>query len=209
MKHCCEDKVSALELLRERQGRTLRFVLAINLVMFGVEVIAGCLAQSTAVLADALDMFGDALVYGFTLYVLDRTATWRAWAAMAKGAVMMLFGVAVLVEALFKILTQEVPNASIISVVGAIAVAANAGCLLLLLRHRHDDINMKSAWICSRNDIVANVAVVLAGLLVAFTGSYWPDVIVGIGIATLFLQSALGVSREAYGALRSQVGRAG
>lgn len=73
MKHCCEDKASALELLRERQGRMLKFVLAINLVMFGVEVVAGWLAQSTAVLADALDMFGDALVYGFTLYVLDRT----------------------------------------------------------------------------------------------------------------------------------------
>lgn len=126
---------------------------------------------------------------------------------MTKAGVMLLFGAAVLVEALFKILTREIPSASIISVVGALAFAANAGCLLLLLRHRHDDINMKSAWICSRNDIVANVAVVLAGLLVAFTGSYWPDVIVGMGIATLFLQSALGVSREAYGALRSQAGR--
>ena len=116
---------------------------------------------------------------------------------MVKGAAMFLFGAAVLVQAAFKILSQGVPDAEAMGVIGVLALAANGTCLALLLRHRADDINMKSAWICSRNDIAANVAVIAAGALFALTGSVWPDVAIGLGISALFIKSAVGVFREA------------
>lgn len=204
MKHCCEDKAEALNALRERQGRVLKLVLAVNATMFVVELVAGLRGKSTALLGDSLDMFGDAVVYGVSLYAIQRAPVWRAKASLVKGSVMALFGVAVLVEAVIKALSGVVPHASTMGAIGVLALAANVGCLVLLFRHQEDDINMKSAWICSRNDIIANVTVIGAALVVRVSGSFWPDVVVGVGIAGLFLMSAVGILRESLVQLRSQ-----
>jgi Co/Zn/Cd efflux system component len=208
MKHCCEDKSEALEQLRQRQARVLQVLLAANAAMFVLEAGAGIAGRSTALLGDSLDMLGDALVYGATLHVLGRGLGSKAKAVLLKGGVLLLFGALVLAEAVGKSFSGAEPRAEVIGSVGALALAVNTGCLLLLLRYRQHDINMRSAYICSRNDIIANLAVLGAGGLVAYFGTAWPDIVVGVGIAGLFVVSAVGILRAGIEALRSEA-RAG
>lgn len=193
MGSCCEDKSCTLDALREKQGRTLKIVLAINVAIFLGEFSAGLLAQSTSLQADSLDGLGDALVYAFSLYVLFKSARWRAGAALLKGLIMLSFGLAVGWEVVHKLTHPVVPVAATMGIVGFLVLAANTTCLYLLTRHRHDDLNMESVWLCSRNDIIANVGVLGAAAVVALTGSMWPDLVVGTAIAALFIKSALHV----------------
>lgn len=197
MDSCCENKSTELAELRSRQGRVLYIVLAVNAVMFVFEFVSGWLARSTALLGDSLDMFGDASVYALTLYALHRTARTRAGAAFVKGLFMLLFGVVVIADAVRKSLLGVVPEAEWMGVVGLIALAANTVCFLLLYRHRSDDLNMRSTWLCSRNDLIANTSVIGAAVAVGLTGTLWPDVAVGLAIAALFLHSAWQVLTEA------------
>jgi cation diffusion facilitator family transporter len=203
VEHCCDSKTNDVELLWSSQSRILWVVLAINSGMFVAEAFCGLLAGSAALLADSLDMLGDALVYGISLAVIGRSPRARAAAATLKGSVMLLFGCGVLAEVAYKLSTQHVPDASIMSVTAAVALVANSICLVLLTRHRADDINMRSAWICSRNDLAANVGVILAAAGVFLTNTIWPDIIVGLLITGLFLLSSLRVLRQAIGELRS------
>ncbi len=197
MSDCCANTQCEIDKLRLRQRNVLVAVLAINGLLFFVECAAGLLASSTALVADSLDMLGDALVYGFSLYVVARNDLWKARAASVKGWIMMGFGVFVLAQAGYKVLFPEVPSFQIIGVIGLLALTANSVCLGLLWRHRADDINMTSVWLCSRNDIIANVSVLFAGLCVWAFASQLPDVIVGVGIAVLFLKTAVKVLRDA------------
>ncbi|EAR23470.1 cation diffusion facilitator family transporter [Nitrococcus mobilis] len=197
MAGCCHENDRGIIELRDRQARMLWAVLAINAVMFVVEFGAGWLASSTALLGDSLDMLGDALVYGFSLLVVARSTRWKAISAGFKGSIMAVFGIIVLLEATGKILWGSEPQALLMALVGGVALAANSVCLALLTRHRGDDVNMRSAWICSRNDLVANAGVLLAAAAVALTGSAWPDILVGVAIAVLFLRSSLGVLDDA------------
>jgi len=196
MDHCCETKASELAVLRLRQSRVLAAVLAINLTMFCVEFGAGLLSGSTALLADSLDMLGDALVYGFSLFVLHRSLTWRARAALVKGGIMAAFGVGVLVEAAVRLASGVPPVVPVMAAVGTLALFANTFCFSLLWRHRGDDINLRSTWLCSRNDLIANGAVLFAAAAVAWSGSLWPDLVAGAGIAALFLRTAGSILRE-------------
>lgn len=205
MDDCCESKAGELESLRSRHGRVLRAVLAVNALMFIVEFGAGLASGSSALLADSLDMLGDSLVYGFSLFVVHRSLTWKARAALLKGAIMALFGVAVLLDAAFKLRVGTLPGVPTMAVVGTLALAANALCFALLWRHRADDLNLRSTWLCSRNDLIANGAVLVAAMLVAWSGSGWPDILVGLGIAILFLRTAFVVLRESL----AELGRAG
>jgi cation diffusion facilitator family transporter len=197
MADCGCGDVCASEQMRNSQGKTLKIVLAINAVMFLVEVTAGWLAGSTALLADSLDMLGDALVYGFSLYVLARDDTWKAISAFIKGGIMAGFGLFVLGQAVYKLLHPELPTYETMGAIGLLALAANALCLYLLWKHRADDVNMRSVWLCSRNDIIANGAVIVASAGVWLTASQWPDLVVGLGIAALFLRSAFHVFGDA------------
>ena len=201
MPHCCGNEAE-IQILHQRQGSVLKAVLAINAIMFIVEVVAGILARSTALLADSLDMFGDALVYGFSLYVIARGVKWRAAAALLKGLIMAAFGLAVLSEAIYKMLSPVVPSAETMGAIGLLALFANAICLALLWRHQGDDINMRSTWLCSRNDVIANLAVLLAAGGVWLMQSMWPDLLVGLVIAALFLRSAFHVTGESLKALK-------
>lgn len=197
MSNCCHDKGCALDVLRKHQGKTLRIVLAINVMLFLVEFGAGIVAASTSLMADSLDSLGDALVYAASLYVLSRGERWRAGVAMLKGLIMLGFGIAVTGALIGKLLSPTLPVAEMIGGFGLFALACNATCLFLLSRHRSDDINMESVWLCSRNDIIANLGVLVAGAGVALTGSMWPDLAVGATIAVLFLRSALYVIAQA------------
>ena len=192
MDDCCEVR----EIPRE-QRRVLHVVLWINAAMFLTESVAGLLANSTALLADSVDMLGDAIVYGFSLYVIGRGVVWQARAAQLKGIVMAAFAVGVLVQVGAKIARGLVPTVEVMSAVGALALAANLVCLGLLWRRRGDDINMRSAWICSRNDVIGNAAVLVAAGATAVTASPWPDIVIGLLVASVFARSAVQVLREA------------
>jgi Co/Zn/Cd efflux system component len=202
MDDCCIDKACAVDRLRERQAATLRLVLLVNAAIFVVELVSGLLAGSVALIADSLDMLGDALVYGFSIYVVARGPIWKAWAGVAKAAVMGLFGVFVSGQVAYRLLFPRVPTVETMGGVGALALAANGVCFALLWRHRAEDINMKSVWLCSRNDLIANVAVLLAAAAGWMTRSPWPDTVVGTLICSLFLRSAFLVAREARAELR-------
>ena len=196
---CCEVRGD----IPDRQRRVLNIVLWINAGMFLAELVAGLLAHSTALIADSVDMLGDAIVYGGSLYVIGRGAAWQARVALLKGGLMAAFGAGVLAEVALKLGRGLVPAASMMTGMGLLALAANASVLALLWCHRGDDINMRSAWLCSRNDVVANAGVLAAAGGVALTGSAWPDVVVGLVIASLFSASALSVILDASRELRN------
>ena len=192
MDECCEVR----EVPRD-QRRVLHIVLWINAAMFLAESITGLMANSTALFADSVDMLGDAIVYGFSLYVIDRGIVWQARAALLKGIIMAAFGVGVLVQVAVKIAQGLTPTVELMGAVGVLALAANLVCLILLWRRRGADINMRSAWACSRNDVIGNVGVLVAAVAVGLTGSPWPDIIIGLLVAGVFGRSAVQIILEA------------
>jgi len=181
---------------------TLLAVLWINAVMFVVEFGAGVLADSSALLADSADNFGDAFTYGISLYVLHRSLRWRGGAAVVKGVIQIVFGIGILAGIVYKVSHGFEPLAPAMAVVASLALIANAVCFGLLLRHRGEDINMRSVWLCSRNDVIGNIGVLCAAGLVAITDHFWPDILVGGVLATLFVWTGIGVLREAVPSLR-------
>lgn len=143
MDNCCHDKACELEQLHERQSKILWMVLSINGIMFCVELLVGLLAGSVALQADSLDMLGDTLVYGFSLYAIGRNARWRAGAAFLKGSIMAIFGFGVLLQSGYKLVTGDIPASHLMGVMSVIALVANASCLLLLSRHKADDLKWR------------------------------------------------------------------
>lgn len=204
MHECCDQKADELVRLRGQQARVLKIVLLINTAMFLIEFTAGVIARSTALMADSVDMLGDALVYALSLYVIDRGPRWRAGAAVAKGLVIFAFGAWILLEAGLKILAGITPVAPLMAGFGTLALAANLFCLRLLWPLRSYDVNMRSTFECSRNDVISNVGVLLAAAAVWVTGRGWPDMLVGLIVAALFLRSARSVLREAWPEMRGR-----
>ena len=202
MASCCEDKSCEIDALREKHSRVLKIVLVINAVMFLLEGTTGWLANSTSLMADALDMLSDALVYGMSLYVLTKSQQQQAKVALAKGGFMLLFGLFVLGEAVYKAFHPIMPNLQTMGVIGAIALIANLLCFLLLYTHKEDNLNMSSTWLCSRNDLFANVGVLIAAGVSYLFFSKWPDIVVGTAIALLFLKSSWHVIKEARVAMK-------
>ncbi len=182
----------------------LWIVFGVNAAMFCVEAVAGALAGSVSLQADALDFLGDAGNYLIALFVLGKAITWRAGAALVKGGAMAAFGVWVLGYSAYMATTGGIPEAPVMGIVGALALVANVGAALLLYRHRKGDANRESVWLCSRNDAIANVAVIGAAGLVYLTQSHWPDLAVGVLMAALALHSAGQIIRRATGELRQQ-----
>jgi len=167
-----------------------------------VEVASGLHAGSVSLLADAIDFLGDAANYGVSLFVLGMALTWRARAALLKGLSMGLFGVFVLVKAAWMATSGAVPEPLTMGLVGALALAANLGVAALLYAWREGDANMRSVWLCTRNDAIGNVAVIGAALGVFGTGTAWPDLIVAGVMGTLALTAAVTVVRQARGEMR-------
>lgn len=189
-KACATDQMVA------RQKSVLIAVLIINVVMFAVELTAGFLAGSLSLTGDSLDMFGDAAVYASSLYVVGRGTEAKARSARFKAWIILATAVFVCAAAFYRFFNAVTPVYSVMGGIGALALAANLICLILLTRHRSDDVNMSSVWLCSRNDIVANTSVIAAAGLVWLLSSRWPDLIVGLGLTVLFTWSAFQIFRD-------------
>lgn len=203
MAGCCDNHCS-LERMRERQRGTLQIVLGVNAVMFFVIAGAALYGKSTSLLADSLDNLGDALTYGLSLYAVTRDATVKAKVALFKGLLIGLAGVAVIAQFIYKLYVPSVPIFEVMGGFSLLGLLANSLCLLLLWRHRHEDVNMSSVWECSRNDIAANLSVFVAAGAVWFTGSGWPDMVVAIGLVFLLIRSSGRVISSAFKELRTQ-----
>ena len=186
-----------------RLRRALWVALFLNATMFGVEAVAALYGRSVALQADAVDFFSDAANYGISLLVLGMGIGARARAALFKGVTMGLFGFGVLGTSLYRCLFQDVPDPQVMGMVGALALITNLSVAGLLYRYRGGDSNMRSVWLCSRNDAVANLAVITAASGVVATGTGWPDLLVATGIAALCLSAAVQVIGQARTELRS------
>lgn len=206
MSGCCDTQCDA-----ERQRSDLRFrrvlwiVLAINAAMFAVEFASGLVAHSVSLQADALDFLGDAANYALTLMVLGMSMRWRSGAALVKGSTMGLFGFWVVGQALWNLHAGTLPGAFVMGTVGGFALAANVISAVLLFAFRAGDSNMRSVWLCSRNDAIGNVAVMLAAGGVYAADSGWPDLLVAAVLAVLALSASYLVLRQAIGELRVAV----
>ncbi len=206
MGDCCQAKSCQTEQLARRQRGVLQIVLAVNGVMFAVELSAGLWASSLSLTGDSLDMLGDAVVYAGSLFVVGAGASAKAKSAILKGSIMATTAVAVAARALWQVFHPAAPESALMAIFGTLALVANLYCLWLLTRHKEDDINMSSIWLCSRNDIVANTSVLAAAAVVALVSSPWPDLLVGMGLTVLFARSAFGVLRSATEQLKSPDG---
>ena len=175
----------------------LWIALIINIVMFIVELIGGAYAHSSALWADSLDFLGDAVNYGISLAVLGSSLYWRATVALLKGVTMALFGFVVMGKAIYAYLQGIPPEAMTMGAIGLLALIANVTAAVVLYAFRDGDSNMQSVWLCSRNDAIGNVAVVLAAVGVFGTGSMWPDIGVALIMATLGLTGGYQVIQKA------------
>jgi Co/Zn/Cd efflux system component len=183
--------------------RALWAVIAINATMFVVEMAAGMLAGSQALKADALDFLGDTATYTITLLVIGMPLVWRARAALFKGLSLGAMGLWVLGSTAYHVLVLGVPQAEVMGAIGFLALVANLTSVLLLLKYRDGDANVRSVWLCSRNDAIGNLAVIVAASGVWATGTAWPDLIVAGIMASLFLWSSAQIVRQALAELRA------
>jgi Co/Zn/Cd efflux system component len=177
------------------EARVLRLLLAINAVMFALELGVGWYAQSTGLIADSLDMFADAAVYGIALYAVGRAATIKLRAARLSGVLQVLLALGVLAEVVRRALYGSEPLSAVMMGMGVVALAANVTCLALLAKQRDGGAHMKASWIFSTNDVLANLGVIVAGLLVAATASPWPDLVIGTAIGSLVLSGGIRILR--------------
>ena len=189
----CDDHGCSLDPLVDRQRGTLRVVLGINAVMFFVIVVAALYGESSALLADSLDNFGDAFTYGLSLYAVSRGPVVKANVARFKGGLILLAAIAIVVQIVYGFTVPRQPSFEVMGIFSLIGLVANSICLFLLWRHRGEDVNMSSVWECSRNDIATNISVFVAAGGVWLTSSGWPDTFVALGVVWLLIRSAIRV----------------
>ena len=189
----CDDHGCSLNPLVDRQRGTLRVVLGINAVMFFVIVVAALYGESSALLADSLDNFGDAFTYGLSLYAVSRGPVAKANVARFKGGLILLAAIAIVVQIVYGFTVPRQPSFEVMGIFSLIGLVANSICLFLLWRHRGEDVNMSSVWECSRNDIATNISVFVAAGGVWLTSSGWPDTFVALGVVWLLIRSAIRV----------------
>ncbi|MDQ2733535.1 MAG: cation transporter [Pseudomonadota bacterium] len=197
---CCAPPTPSAD---PRYRKILWIALALNVTMFAVEIAGSMRSGSVSLLADAIDFLGDAANYGISLAVLGLAIAWRARASLLKAACMAGFGTFVLGRAIWSFLQGGVPEPLTMGVIALLALCVNVGVALMLYRYRTGDSNMRSVWICSRNDAIGNIAVAAAALGVLGTGQAWPDLLVATGMALLALSGAWTVTRHALQELRS------
>jgi cation diffusion facilitator family transporter len=188
----CADEAAGIE-----QRRVLGILLAINAAMFVVEFIVGLIGQSTGLIADALDMLADAAVYALALAAVGRAWPAKARAARISGIAQIVLACGVVLDVVRRFIEGSEPVSALMMAMGLAALLANLACLLLLARHRRGEVHMRASWIFSRNDVLANLGVMLAGALVALSGSPLPDLVIGLGIALLVMTGGIGIIRAA------------
>lgn len=183
------------EAAERAEARTLKQLLAINAVMFVLELGVGWYAQSTGLVADSLDMFADAAVYGIALYAVGRAASIKLRAARLSGVLQVLLALGVLAEVVRRALQGSEPVSALMMGMGVVALAANVACMALLAKQREGGVHMRASWIFSTNDVLANLGVIVAGVLVALTASPWPDLVIGTLIGLLVLVGGVRILR--------------
>lgn len=195
---CCSDGVPVFDGVDPRYKRVLWIVIAINGAMFLTEMIAGQLAGSQALKADALDFLADTVTYGLSLAVIGTTLRTRASAALLKGFSLSAMALWVFGSTVYQMLLLGLPKAEVMGVIGVLALAANLSSVLLLLPYKDGDANVRSVWLCSRNDAIGNVIVMVAALGVWGTATAWPDLAVAAVMAGIFLTSSVQILRQAW-----------
>jgi cation diffusion facilitator family transporter len=178
------------------QARTLWWLLAINGVMFFAELLAGIWGDSTALIADSIDMLADATVYAIALFAVGRAAAVKHRVAHLSGIIEITLGASVLIEVIRRLISGSDPEPSYMIAVGIVALIANSACLMLIHKHRNGDIHMRASWIFSKNDVIANIGVITAGTLVLLTNSPWPDLIIGLIIAIVVVRGGWQIITE-------------
>lgn len=201
MSHACHDH-GHVDASSHGYRAILWIALGLNGAMFVIELAAGLDEGSVALQADAIDFLADSMTFALTLFVLGRALVWRASAGIAKAVMMSVFGLWVIATAVRQALGGGMPSPEVMGVVGFMALGVNVACAALLFRHRNGDSNRRSVWLCSRNDAIGNVLVVLAGVGVFASGTAWPDIGVGLVMAVLELSSAYLIFRQAFGEMR-------
>lgn len=198
MSAACGHDHAPFDGMSDTYKRRLWMVIAINAVMFAVEITAGQLARSQALQADALDFFADAVTYGISLAVIGASLKTRSMAAAAKGVSLFLMGLWVFGSTIWRVFQAGVPEAPVMGVIGFLALAANLASVLLLMSYKDGDANVRSVWLCSRNDAIGNVIVMIAALGVWGTATAWPDLIVAAIMAGLFLSSSVQILSQSF-----------
>lgn len=178
--------------------RALWWVIGINALMFCVEMLGGAMTGSQALKADALDFLADAATYSLSLWTIGRSMQTRSNAALLKGMSLLLMGAWVFCSSIYQMFILHVPGAPLMSAIGLLALFANVTSVLILMRYKNGDANVRSVWLCSRNDAISNLAVIFAAGVVWYTQSAWPDLIVAILMAGLFTSSAISILKQAW-----------
>jgi cation diffusion facilitator family transporter len=202
--HCCNHDQEPPVKPDQKYRRILWIALIVNFAMFVIEIIFSLQSKSVSLLADSIDFLGDAANYGISLWVLAMSVKARATASLFKAACMALFGIVVLVHAVWNAIIGVVPDAQTMSIIGLLALAANLGVAWLLYAYRNGDSNMRSVWLCTRNDALGNIAVIIAAIGVLGTGTAWPDLFVAVVMASLALTAAWQIVRQARNELKSE-----
>lgn len=192
MSDCC-----AVEAKNRRERRLLWTVLILNAMMFVVEFTAGWVARSSGLLADSLDMLADAMVYAISLYAVGKAIKEKAKAAMVNGILQFSLGMLILLDVAKRVYFNEYPSTEIMTWISIMALVVNIVCFAMLYQHRQGDINLRASWICSRNDMIANVGVLIAAVLVVNMKTAWPDRVIGVLIAVIIVRSALRIISDA------------
>jgi Co/Zn/Cd efflux system component len=195
-----------IEAKNRREARVLVWLLAINAVMFCVEIVAGYAGQSTALIADSLDMFADASVYAVGLYAVGRSLALKVRAATLSGVLQVLLGFSALADVLRRLVAGSVPASELMIGVGLLAFVANVVCLALIAGHRRGDVHMRASWIFSRNDVIANAGVIAGGFLVHYLDTALPDLIIGFAIVLVVISGGVHILRDARAEARAATG---
>mgnify|MGYP001165087242 FL=1 len=190
MSGCCDGGCSENALQEKRQRGTLKIVLVINAIMFLMIAAAAIYGRSTALLANSFDNFGDALTYALSLYAVSRGASTKAKVALFKGVLILIAAFMVTGQIIYNLYVPSVPVFETMGVFGFFSLMTNALCLLLLWRHRHEDVNMSSVWECSRNDIASDLSIIMAAGAVWLFGSGWPDLLIAFALVILLYRSS-------------------
>ena len=202
--HCCHQDHEPQVRPDPKYRRILWIALIVNAAMFVIEIVFSIRSGSVSLLADAIDFFGDAANYGISIWVLAMSVQARAYAALFKAGSMALFGIGILIHAVWNLMTGVVPDAQTMSLIGLLALVANVSVAVLLYAYRNGDSNMRSVWLCTRNDALGNIAVIIAAIGVFGTGTAWPDLVVASIMASLALSAAWQVIKQASSELRNK-----
>jgi len=204
MADCCENKACALEAMKVKQSKTLKIVLLINVLLFCLTAFYGWAANSTGLMSESIDDFGDAVTYALSLYVVYKSNQMKAKVAFVKGCLILLGALFVLSQVILHIIDNTVPVFEAMGAVAFIALLLNLACYLLLTKYREQDINMSSVWECSRNDILNNAAIIVASILVWITNLGWADTVVGLVLSVLLIKSSFKVLKASCDQMRTK-----